>query len=130
MAEERINSLAGSGQSVASDIEQVFREHFDELGTRLTNELGKLTAAGTAFGGGLGMAALGTVLGGIGFVHLVHRVTGLPLWLCYMGSSAVACSTGAGLFAAGSKKVSQMNLLPKHQGQAGNGHKTILGARW
>ena len=84
----------------------------------MIDELGKVTGAGAALGGGLGMTALGTILGGIAFVHLVHRVTGLPLWLCYAGSSAAACAAGAGLFAAGVQKASEVELLPEGTGRA------------
>ena len=75
-------------------------------------ELGKTGTAGASFGGGLGMTALGTILGGLGFVHLIHRVTGLPLWLCYAGSSAAACAAGAGLFATGASQVAQIDVFP------------------
>jgi hypothetical protein len=121
---ERTNTLTESAHSASSDIEQVFRRHMDELGDKVKDELGKLTSAGTAFGGGVGMAMLGTVLGGLAFVHLAHRVTGLPLWLCYAGSSALACTTGAGLFAVGTRKVSNVRLFRESNGHASghNGH--------
>jgi hypothetical protein len=57
------------------------------------------------------MAALGTILGGVGFVHLLHKSTGMPLWLCYAVSSAVACMVGAGLVSEGVKKVGELDLV-------------------
>jgi hypothetical protein len=118
MAAKKTHSLADTAHDLSSDIEQVFRRHLSELRDDVLDELGKIGTAGAAFGGGLGMTTLGTILGGMAFVHLVHRVTGLPLWLCYAGSSAAACATGAGLFAAGVRKASEAEVLPDGAGRA------------
>lgn len=111
-------SLGDTTSDLSSDLEKVIRQHVGELRDEVVDRLGKLTAAGAAFGGGAGMAVLGTVLGGLAFVHFVHKLTGLPLWLCYAGSSALACSAGAGLFAAGVRKASEVELLPEGAGRA------------
>jgi len=127
MANDRITSVGDTARQVSSEVEQVFRNHFGDLSDRVLEELSKLKSAGSTIGGGVGMAALGTVLGGIGFVHLLQKSTGMPLWLCYGISSAMACGAAAGLCAAGAKKVSQVDLS-----HAGNGHsrKHVLGADW
>jgi hypothetical protein len=111
-------TLSGTAQGLMSDMERLLGQHLGRLKEQVVSELGKATAAGASVGGGLGMTALGTILGGLAFVHLVHRVTGLPLWLCYAGSSAAACAAGAGLVAEGARKVSQMDLIPDGTGQA------------
>lgn len=126
MAEQQTQSLADTARDISVEVEQVFRRHFGELRDDVIDELGKVGTAGAAFGGGLGMTALGTILGGLAFVHLLHKVTGLPLWLCYAGSSAAACAAGAGLFAAGVQKASEVELLPEGTGRAGR--EAVTGA--
>ena len=113
MAEQTHRTLADNSKTLSSDLEQVFQRHFGELREQVVDELGKLTTSGAAFGGGAGMAVLGTVLGGLAFVHLVHSVTRLPLWLCYAGSSAAACAVGASLVAAGVQKATELDMVPR-----------------
>jgi hypothetical protein len=114
MAEQKTQSTSvNSNQSFSSDLEMVLEKHLGKLRDELGDELGKVTTAGAQFGGAAGMAMLGTVLGGLAFVHLVHRITGLPLWLCYAGSSAAACGTAAALIAAGTQKASEVSLVPQ-----------------
>ncbi|MBN9120749.1 MAG: phage holin family protein [Planctomycetes bacterium] len=110
--------LSNTTQGLITDIEKLLGQRLGRLKDEVVNELGKATTAGASFGGGLGMAALGTILGGIGFVHLAHKVTGLPLWLCYAGSSAAACAVGAGMLAEGAKKVGEMDVVPDGTGRA------------
>jgi hypothetical protein len=113
MAESQPQSAVGNAaEGMLKDIENLLGQRLGRLRNELVNELGKATAAGGSLGGGLGMAALGTILGGIGFVHLLHKATGLPLWLCYGASSAAACAVGAGMLTEGVKKVGEMDLLP------------------
>jgi len=118
MAEQTHRTLADNAKTLSSDLEQVFQRHFGELRDQVLDELGKLTTSGAAFGGGAGMAALGTVLGGLAFVHLVHSATRLPLWLCYAGSSAAACAVEASLVAAGVQKASELDVVPEGTGRA------------
>ncbi len=113
MAQTQTQSLSDVAESVYSDVEKLIRQHLSQLAEQAKKELGKAAAAGASFGGGAGMIALGTVLGGIGFVHALHRLTGMPLWLCYTISSATACATGTGLFAAGAQTASDVELLPR-----------------
>lgn len=106
-------SLSNTAEGLMRDIERALDQRLGRLKDQLADELGKAATAGAAFGGGLGMTALGTVLGGIGFVHLLHRATGLPLWFCYAASSATACAVGAGLVTQGVRKVGEMELIPE-----------------
>jgi len=111
-------TLSNTAQGLFKDMERLLSQRLDQLRDEVRDELGKATTAGASLGGGLGMAALGTILGGIGFVHLLQKVTGLPLWLCYAGSSATACVVAAGLVAEGVKKASELDILPEGTGQA------------
>jgi hypothetical protein len=83
----------------------------------VVDELRKGATAGASLGGDLGMGALGTILGAQAFVHLLHHITGLPLWLCYATSSAIACGTAAGLLATGVRTVREMDIVPEGTGR-------------
>jgi hypothetical protein len=112
MADNVTTNLSTVAQGLLTDIEKVLGQRLGRLKEEVVAELGKATTAGGSVGGGLGMTALGTVLGGLAFAHLVRDVTGLPLWVCYAGSSAIACTTGAALIAQGVQKAGEMDLLP------------------
>jgi hypothetical protein len=118
MAENKTEMLTGAAEAVMSDIQRSLGERFGELRNELMDEIGKAGAAGATLGGGLGMAALGTILGGFAFVHVMHRVTGMPLWACYTVSSGMACAAGAGLVAGGVKQAS--DLMPEGAGKVAN----------
>jgi hypothetical protein len=118
VAADHSQTLSNTAQGLLTDMEKLLGQRLGRLKDEVVTELGKAATAGTSLGGGVGMAALGTILGGIGFAHVVQRVTGLPLWFCYTGSSALACAIGAGLFAEGVKKVGEMDTVPEGAGQA------------
>ncbi len=112
MADTQNQSLSDIAQGIYSDVEKLIGQHINRLASQAKDEIGKAATAGASFGGGAGMMALGTMLGGLAAVHMLHKATGLPLWLCYAGCSATACAAGAGLFAAGAKAVADMDVIP------------------
>ena len=118
MAKAQDQSLSDVAQGIYSDVEKLIGQHLTRLAGQVREDLGKAATAGASFGGGAGMMALGTVLGGLAAVHMLHKATGLPLWLCYAGCSATACAAGAGLFAAGAKAASEMEIVPDGARQA------------
>jgi hypothetical protein len=111
-------SMGNTAQGLMNDIERLLGQRLGRLKDDVIQEIGKASTAAASVGGGLGMAALGTLLGGMAFVHMVHKATGLPLWLCYAGSSAAACTMGAGLMAQGVRKAGQLEIIPEGTGQA------------
>jgi hypothetical protein len=117
MAESSTELLSGTAQGFISDIERLLDRRLGQFQQELEKELGKMLGAGASLGSGMGMAALGTILGGLGFVHLLNRVTGLPLWLCYGVSSAIACSAAAGLVSKGVEQVNEMDVVPEGAGR-------------
>ena len=118
MAQAQTQSLSDSAQQVFSDVEKLIGQHLGRLAGQVKDEIGKAATAGASFGGAAGMFALGTMLGGLAAVHVLHKATGLPLWLCYAACSATACATGAGLLAAGAKTAADMDLVPDSARQA------------
>lgn len=128
MAETQTEMLSDTTRGLISDIERVLGQRLGRLQKELIQELSKASTAGASLGSGIGLAALGTILGGMGFVHLVNKATGLPLWLCYAGSSAIACSAAAGLLTKGAQQVGEMDIVPEGAGRlarevaTANGH--------
>jgi hypothetical protein len=114
------NNAAG----LLSDIERVLGQRLSRLKDEVVSELDTATTAGASVGGGVGMAALGTILGGLAFVHLAHKATGLPLWLCYAGSSAAACALGAGLMTDGVRQAGEPDVVPAGTGRGPRGAAT------
>ena len=119
MAKAQDQSLSDVAQGIYSDVEKLIGQHLTRLAGQVREDLGKAATAGASFGGGAGMMAVGTVMGGMAAVHLLHKATGLPLWACYAACSATACAAGTGLFAAGAKAVSEIDLLPNRRFHVG-----------
>lgn len=106
-------AITNLAQGVYQDIEKLIGQHIQLLGRELKDELAKAAKAGASFGGGATFMALGTMLGGLATIHLIHKATGWPLWLCYAGCSATACAVGAGLVAAGAAQAADVRLIPE-----------------
>jgi hypothetical protein len=117
MAENATQPLSNTAQGLVSDMEAMLGRRLGQMKEEVVDELGKATAAGASLGGGLSMAALGTILGGLAFVHLMHKVTGWPLWFCYAASSAAACATSAGLVAEGVRQAGKLDFIPAETGR-------------
>jgi hypothetical protein len=69
-----------------------------------------LGAAEIASGGGL--AAAGGLLSGMMLVHLLHRLTRLPLWACYGFVGGVISAASFTLLKDGYAKLADLHLLP------------------
>jgi hypothetical protein len=117
MPDTQTQPFSNTTQGLLTDIENLLGKRLGQLQEEVLKELGKAATAGASVGSGLGMAALGTILGGLGFVHLLNKATGLPLWLCYGLGSAAACGTAAALVSEGVKKVGDMEMVPEGTGR-------------
>lgn len=69
------------------------------------------TAAGTMVAGS-GLLAAAGLLSGPMVVHLVHRVTRLPLWMCYAAVAGGMGAAGAALVRQGGRTLQGVQLLP------------------
>ncbi len=71
--------------------------------------------AALALAAGAGLCAAGGVLATAAAVHLLQRVTKLPLWANYALAAGAAGAAGAGLIAAGRRRAAQIQrpLLPQ-----------------
>jgi hypothetical protein len=57
--------------------------------------------------------AAGDALGTLMVVHLMQRVTRLPLWACYGAVGGSLGLLGAGFLRAGVARASDLNLVPR-----------------
>ena len=115
---------AGTQQSASSDLsqlaegtirdfEKLIGQHFDLLKSELKEEIVKARDAAVGVGAGAGAAALGGILGTLMLVHLLQRVTKLPLWACYGAVGGSLGLLGAGLLTAGVRRAAAMSLVPR-----------------
>jgi hypothetical protein len=114
---------AGTQQSASSDLsklaegtirdfEKLIGQHFDLLKSELKEEIVKARDAAVGVGAGAGAAALGGVLGTLMLVHLLQRVTKLPLWACYGAVGGSLGLLGAASIGAGVRRASHLSLVP------------------
>ena len=90
--------------------QRLVRLQLDLLRAEAGQELQTAGLAVGAMAAGAGLLAAGGLLTIPMAVHLLHRVTRLPLWACY-GLAAGACgAAGAGLIAHGRRQAGQVHL--------------------
>ncbi|HEY1380674.1 MAG TPA: phage holin family protein [Gemmataceae bacterium] len=107
------DTLTALGRGILADVEQLLGQHYDLLRQEIKDELAKAAGAGLAVTTGAGATAVGGLLGVLAAVHLLHKATGLPLWLCYALTGGVLAGAGGGLIAAGAKQAAGIDLVPR-----------------
>ena len=93
---------------LARDSEKLIRLQFDLLRSDLGRELRKAGGAALALGAGAGLLAAGGLLSTQMLVHLLRRVTGLPLWACYGLLAGGLGAAGATLVARGRARAAEL----------------------
>jgi hypothetical protein len=106
----RLSNLAGG---VVSDFEELIGQHFDMIRAEVKQELRQVSNAVGSLTAGAGATAAGGILGTLAAVHLLQKLTGLPLWACYALVGGGLGLLGGGLVARGVKQVSDVDLLPR-----------------
>src|SRR5205807_7770755 len=109
-APSEISHLA---EGALRDAEKLIGQHFDLLKTELKQELAKARDAAVGISAGAGAVAAGGSLGTLMVVHLLHRVSRLPLWACYGAVGGALGLIGAGLLTVSVKRAAGMNLVPR-----------------
>ena len=105
--------LANLAQGAVQDIEQLLSQHLDLLRAEVKQELGNIREAALSLTAGAGATAAGGILGTLAAVHLLHRLSGMPLWLCYAITGGGMGLQGSGLICTGVKQASKVDLVPK-----------------
>ena len=107
------SDLSRLAEGTIRDIETLIGQHFDLLKTEMKQELAKARDAAVDVGAGVGAVAVGGALGTLALVHLLQRVTRLPLWACYGAVGGSLGLLGAASIAAGVRRASDLNLVPR-----------------
>ena len=79
--------------AIARDGTRLVRQQVELFRAEARQELSKVVRSGGVVAGGAGLTAAAGLMGGLMAVHFLHRVTRLPLWVCY-GLAAAGAGTG------------------------------------
>lgn len=105
-------------REIVQDSRQLLGQQIELAKTEVGGELRRLAGAGVSVAAGGGLAAAGGLMSGLMLVHLLRRVTGLPIWACYglLGGSLGAA--GLALVRSGRETLAGLQFPPPQTTQA------------
>ena len=118
------DSLSSLAQGILNDVERLIGQQFGLIRRELLDELKKAAGAGLSIGTGAGATAVGSLFGALAAVHLLHKATGMPLWLSYAVTGTTLCAAGAGLMTSGVAQASEIDILPGLPGGSNRDRET------
>ncbi len=95
---------------IASDTRQIAGDHLALFRAECAGELRKAAGAAAALGAGAGLTATAGVFTGLMAVHLLHRVSRLPLWACYGLVGGALGAAGLGGLAVGRCQAAELDI--------------------
>jgi hypothetical protein len=100
---------------LADHAERLLGQQYELLKSEVRQTVQEAGGAAVAAGAGVGLLAVSGVLSVAAAVHLLHRVTGLPLWACYGLTAGAAGAGGVGLLSAARTTAADLQspLLPE-----------------
>lgn len=100
---------------IVNQSERLIRQQYELFKGELGQAARDAGGAALAAGAGAGLLAVSGVLTTAAAVHLLHRLTRLPLWACYGLLAAAAAGSGAGLLASARSKAAGLErpVLPQ-----------------
>jgi len=99
---------------MARTSETLLQQQIDLFRSELKQELGKAGGAAVALAAGSGLVAAGGVYSTLMLVHLLQRVTRLPLWACYGLVAGGLGAAGINLILRGRRTAERVQLdLPQ-----------------
>jgi Putative Actinobacterial Holin-X, holin superfamily III len=99
---------------LARTSETLLQQQVDLLRSELKQELNKAGGAAVALAAGSGLVAAGGVYSTLMLVHLLQRVTRLPLWACYGLVAGGLGAAGINLILRGRRTAERVQLdLPQ-----------------
>lgn len=107
------SDLSHLAEGTIRDIETLIGQHLDLLKSELKQEIVKARDAAVGISAGAGAVAVGGALGTLALVHLLQRVTRLPLWACYGAVGGSLGLLGAASITAGVRRASDLSLVPR-----------------
>jgi hypothetical protein len=105
-------------REIVQDSRQLLGQQIELAKAEVGDELRRLAGAGVSVAAGGGLAAAGGLMSGLMLVHLLRRVTGLPIWACYglLGGSLGAA--GLALVRSGRETLAGLQFPPPQTTQA------------
>jgi hypothetical protein len=95
------------------DAQTLLRQELALAKHEIRVELRKTMRAVMSLGIGIGIAAIGGLLLILMFVHLLHALTALPLWVCYGVVGGLCTAGGIVLLVLGKHKLASIHLAPQ-----------------
>ncbi|HJU03613.1 MAG TPA: phage holin family protein [Nitrospiraceae bacterium] len=106
------SSFAALVEGLIQDIKHLIAQEIQLAKHEVQQELGKARTAAISIGAGLGAAILGGLLLIFMLVHLLHALTGLPLWACYGIVGGVCVAAGVFLILKGKNTAADIHVVP------------------
>lgn len=105
-------SLAALIGSIINDAKDLLVHEFRMAKLEVQDELNKTKTAAISLGVGAGIAAVGSILLILMFVHLLHAFTEMPLWGCYGIVGTILLVLGIGVLLTGKKTAREIAVIP------------------
>lgn len=99
--------------TIAHDAKVLVGQQIDLFKAEVGQELRQAGGAAASVAAGGGLAVAGGLMAGLTAVHVLHRVTGLPLWACYGLATAGLGAASAKLLLAGREGFANLRPLPE-----------------
>jgi len=100
---------------IVEDGGKLLGQQFELFRAEVEDELRRAVGAAAQTAAGGGLVAVAGFLSGMTLAHLVHRLTGLPLWASYGAAAGALGAAGAALIKAGGSALADVELLPPPQ---------------
>jgi hypothetical protein len=98
--------------SIINDARDLLLQEFTMAKLEMKDELRKTKTAAISLGIGIGVAGIGGLLLVLMLVHLLHRLTELPLWGCYGIVGGVFVLVGVVILPTGKKAAEDIEVIP------------------
>jgi hypothetical protein len=109
LGEPSLTALIGS---IINDAKDLLVHEFRMAKLEVRDELNKTKTAAISLGVGAGIAAVGSLLLILMFVHLLRAFTEIPLWGCYGIIGTLLLVLGVGLLMKGKKTAQEIDVIP------------------
>ena len=112
-APSELSQLVEHVTTIVDDAKTLLGQQAQLLRAEAREELHHVGASATALATGAGLALAGGAMGGVALVHVISRVTRLPLWASYGLAATGLIAGGAAYIRRGREELSRVELLPK-----------------
>jgi len=112
LEEVALTELVGG---IVHDAGTLVSQQIDLLRAEVLQELRRAGTSAVTLAAGGGLLAAAGLLSGPMLVHLLHRLTRLPLWVCYATVAGSMGAAGVALLRTGGRGLGQVQLFPPPQ---------------